>query len=169
MSALHSVHSSTTYRDAEHAVDWLSDHEFPVERVSIVGTGLRYVERVSGRMTTGRATLLGTGYGALVGLLWGLLFAALFTFDSGSFWSLLGFSILVGGVGGAIIGALSHSSRGGSATSPPRRRPAPTTTRSRSRTTTPPGRSASSRPCPPTELLTPGGGRPVPRPPPLSG
>jgi hypothetical protein len=113
MSALHSVHSSTTYRDAEHAVDWLSDHEFPVERVSIVGTGLRYVERVSGRMTTGRATLLGTGYGALVGLLWGLLFAALFTFDSGSFWTLLGFSILVGGVGGAIIGALSHSSRGG--------------------------------------------------------
>ena len=113
MSALHSVHSSTTYRGAEHAVDWLSDHEFPVERVSIVGTGLRYVERVSGRMTTGRATLLGTGYGALVGLLWGLLFAALFTFDSGSFWSLLGFSILVGGAGGAIIGALSHSSRGG--------------------------------------------------------
>jgi hypothetical protein len=113
MSALHSVHSSTTYRDAEHAVDWLSDHEFPVERVSIVGTGLRYVERVSGRMTTGRATLLGTGYGALVGLLWGLLFAALFTFDSGSFWTLLGFSILVGGLGGAIIGALSHSSRGG--------------------------------------------------------
>jgi hypothetical protein len=113
MSALHSVHSSTTYRDAEHAVDWLSDHEFPVERVSIVGTGLRYVERVSGRMTTGRATLLGTGYGALVGLLWGLLFAALFTFDSGSFWTLLGFSILVGGLGGALIGALSHSSRGG--------------------------------------------------------
>jgi hypothetical protein len=113
MSALHSVHSSTTYRDAEHAVDWLSDHEFPVERVSIVGTGLRYVERVSGRMTTGRATLLGAGYGALVGLIWGLLFAALFTFDSGGFWSLLGFSILVGALGGALIGAISHSSRGG--------------------------------------------------------
>jgi heat induced stress protein YflT len=113
MSTRQSVLSSTTYEDAEHAVDWLSDHDFPVERVSIVGTGLRYIERVSGRMTTGRATLLGTGYGALVGLLWGLLFAALFTFDSGSFWTLLGFSILVGGVGGAIIGALSHSSRGG--------------------------------------------------------
>jgi hypothetical protein len=104
---------SPSYRDAEHAVDWLSDHEFPVERVSIVGTGLRYVERVSGRMTTGRATLLGAGYGALVGLIWGRLFAALFTFDSGSFWSLLGFSLLVGVVGGALIGAISHSSRGG--------------------------------------------------------
>jgi hypothetical protein len=108
-----SVHSSTTYKDAEHAVDWLSDHDFPVERVSIVGTGLRYIERISGRMTTGRATLVGTGYGAVVGLVWGLLFAALFTFDSGSFWSLLGFSILVGGVGGALIGAIGHSSRGG--------------------------------------------------------
>jgi hypothetical protein len=113
MSTQRSVLSSTTYRDAEDAVDWLSDHEFPVERVSIVGTGLRYIERISGRMTTGRATLLGTGYGALVGLLWGLLFAALFTFDSGSFWSLLGFSILVGAAGGALIGAISHSSGGG--------------------------------------------------------
>jgi hypothetical protein len=34
-----SVSSATNYRDAEHAVDWLSDHEFPVERVTIVGTG----------------------------------------------------------------------------------------------------------------------------------
>jgi hypothetical protein len=113
MSTRQSVLSSSTYKDAEHAVDWLSDHDFPVERVSIVGTGLRYIERVSGRMTTGRATLLGTGYGALVGLVWGLLFAALFTSDSGSFWSLLGFSVLVGVVGGALIGAISHSSRGG--------------------------------------------------------
>ena len=113
MSARQSVHSSTTYRDAEHAVDWLSDHDFPVERASIVGTGLRYVEQISGRMTTGRATLVGTGYGALVGLLWGLLFALLFTFDSGTFWSQLGFSVLVGAVAGALIGAISHVSRGG--------------------------------------------------------
>ena len=113
MSSLQSVHSSSTYRDAEHAVDWLSDHDFPVERVSIVGTGLRYVERISGRMTTGRATLVGAGYGALVGLIWGLLFGLLFTFDSGSFWSLLGFSLIVGGVGGALIGAISQASRGG--------------------------------------------------------
>src|SRR3954454_15350811 len=88
-----SVSSATTYKDAEHAVDWLSDHEFPVERVTIVGTGLRYVENVTGRMTTGRATLIGTGGGALLGLIWGLLFALLFTLDNGSFWGLLAFSI----------------------------------------------------------------------------
>jgi hypothetical protein len=109
-----SVSSATSYKDAEHAVDWLSDHEFPVERVTIVGTGLRYVESVSSRMTTGRAALVGTGQGALFGLFWGLLFALLFTFDSGSFWGLLAFSIVVGAVFGTVIGALSHLSTDGS-------------------------------------------------------
>ena len=109
-----SVSSATTYRDAEHAVDWLSDHEFPVERVTIVGTGLRYVENVSGRMTTGRATLVGACQGALFGLFWGLLFALLFTLDSGSFWGLLAFSIFVGAVFGALIGAISHYATEGS-------------------------------------------------------
>jgi hypothetical protein len=109
-----SVSSVTSYKDAEYAVDWLSDHEFPVERVTIVGTGLRYVENVSGRLTTGRAALLGTSGGALLGLVWGLLFALLFTLDSGSFWGLLAFSIVVGAVFGALIGALSHYSSGGS-------------------------------------------------------
>lgn len=109
-----SVSSATTYKDAEHAVDWLSDHEFPVERVTIVGTGLRYVENVSGRMTTGRAALLGTSGGALMGLAWGLLFALLFTLDSGSFWGLLAFSIVVGAAFGALVGAISQISTGGS-------------------------------------------------------
>src|SRR5262245_64669431 len=103
-----SIHSSSTYEDAEHAVDWLSDHEFPVERVSIVGTGLRYVERVSGRVTTGRAALLGLSYGTMLGLAWGLLFAVLFTFDSGSFWGLLAYSVVVGSLLGAAIGAVTH-------------------------------------------------------------
>jgi hypothetical protein len=107
------VSSVDNYKDAQHAVDWLSDHDFPVERVSIVGTGLRYVEQVSGRMTTGRATLLGTGYGALIGLFWGLLFGLLFTFDSGSFWGLLAFSIVVGAVFGALFGAIGHYASGG--------------------------------------------------------
>jgi hypothetical protein len=103
-----SIRSSSTYEDAEHAVDWLSDHEFPVERVSIVGTGLRYVERVTGRVTTGSAALTGTAEGAGLGLFWGLLFAVLFTFDNGSFWGLLAYSTAIGAVLGALFGALSH-------------------------------------------------------------
>ena len=65
------VTSVSRYEDAEHAVDWLSDHDFPVEHVSIIGTDLRFVEQVDGRQTTGRASLLGVGYGALFGLFWG--------------------------------------------------------------------------------------------------
>jgi len=108
-----SVSSVDSYKDAEHAVDWLSDHEFPVERISIVGTGLRYVEQVSGRLTTGRAALNGAGMGTLIGIIWGLLFGLLFTFDSGSFWGLLAFSIVVGAVFGALFGAIGHYASGG--------------------------------------------------------
>jgi hypothetical protein len=101
------VSSVRRYEDAEHAVDYLSDHDFPVDHVSIVGTGLRYVERVSGRMTTGRAALSGGGYGALLGVFWGILFGTLFTTDDATFWGLLAFSILVGVVFGGLVGAIS--------------------------------------------------------------
>ena len=107
--ARHAVTSVRSYEEAAHAVDYLSDHDFPVDRVSIVGTGLRYVEQVSGRMTTGKAALLGMGYGALLGLVWGLLFGALFTADDASFWGLMAFSILVGVVFGGIVGAISQA------------------------------------------------------------
>jgi hypothetical protein len=107
------VTSVSQYEDAEHAVDWLSDHDFPVERVSIVGTGLRYVERVSGRVTTGRAALIGVGYGALIGLLWGALFGALFTTDDASYWGEIAFSIFVGVLFGGLAGAISHFVRQG--------------------------------------------------------
>jgi hypothetical protein len=102
------VTSVRQYEDAEHAVDWLSDHDFPVEHASIVGTGLRYVEQVSGRVTTGRAALIGIGYGALVGLLFGALFGALFTTDDASYWGELAFSIFIGVLFGGLAGAISH-------------------------------------------------------------
>ena len=47
------------YDDAQRAVDFLSDHEFPVENCMIVGTDLKQVERVTGRLTTGRVALGG--------------------------------------------------------------------------------------------------------------
>jgi hypothetical protein len=111
--ARRAVSSVDSYKDAEHAVDWLSDHDFPVEHVSIVGTGLRYVEQVSGRITTGRAALIGTAYGALTGLFWSLLLTLLFTFDSGTFWGVLGFSVLIGAVFGALIGAVAQFMKAG--------------------------------------------------------
>jgi hypothetical protein len=107
------ITSTTSYEAAERAVDWLSDQGFPVEHVSIVGTGLRFVEQVSGRLTTGRATVVGIGQGASLGLAWGLLFSLFFTTTAGSFLGVLAFSIAVGVVFGALVGAVSHAATEG--------------------------------------------------------
>jgi hypothetical protein len=63
------VASFTTYREAERAVDLLSDRGFPVERVAIVGRDLQLVEQVTGRMGYGQAALRAALQGAVLGLL----------------------------------------------------------------------------------------------------
>lgn len=71
-----SVGTFPTYEDAERAVDRLSDDRFPVERVTIVGRGLRFVERVTGRRgygeTAGQTAISGALLGALFGWFLGL-------------------------------------------------------------------------------------------------
>ena len=99
----------TSYEEAERAVDRLSDQHFPVEHVTIVGTGLRYIEQVQGRVTTGRTTLLGAAGGIVLGLFWGLLFGAFFTIDSADFFGVLLYGMVVGVVFGALIGLISHT------------------------------------------------------------
>ncbi|PJJ56691.1 hypothetical protein CLV56_0902 [Mumia flava] len=61
------------YREAQRAVDYLSDERFPVENCLIVGTDLKQIERVTGRMTTGKAAGYGAASGAWFGLLLGLI------------------------------------------------------------------------------------------------
>jgi hypothetical protein len=95
-----------TYEQAQHLVDRLSDAGFPVERVRIVGTGIRTVEQVTGRMTKGRAAAGGAGGGAWFGLLVGLLLSV-FTIGPGWLLVLVG-STLVGAVWGAFFGFVAH-------------------------------------------------------------
>ena len=73
------IASYTDYRDAERAVDRLSDQGFAVERSAIIGTGLRSVEQVTGRVTVGRAALTWAGEGMLIGALFALLFGIFFS------------------------------------------------------------------------------------------
>ena len=101
----------STYREAERAVDWLSDEGFPVERVAIIGTGLRLVEQVAGRTTTGRAAGIGALQGVLIGVLFALFFGIFFT-GPGFGWLLL-YAILAGALFGALFGAISQASQGG--------------------------------------------------------
>ncbi|GAA0559665.1 hypothetical protein GCM10010172_48450 [Paractinoplanes ferrugineus] len=98
------------YAMAQQAVDHLSDNKFPVERTAIIGTDLRLVENVLGRLTTGRAALAGAASGAWFGLFVGVLFG-LFS-DSGWVGVIL-VCLLIGGAWGAIFGAIAHAATGG--------------------------------------------------------
>jgi hypothetical protein len=69
------VGSFATYAEAQQAVDYLADHEFPVEDVTIVGVDLMLVERVIGRLTWGRVLASGAASGVWMGLFVGALLA----------------------------------------------------------------------------------------------
>ena len=95
------------YASAQRAVDRLSDDDFPVEKLDIVGSGVRLVERVTGRLTKGRAA----GAGALSGLWAGLLFGILLgLFTSGhSFLLVAATGAALGAGWGAVFGYAAHA------------------------------------------------------------
>jgi hypothetical protein len=103
-----------SYREAERAVDFLSDQGFPVDRVAIVGRDLRYVEEVTGRVGYPQAALRGAGQGALIGLLLGWLFG-LFSWVTPvvTVLTLAAYGLVVGAIIGALIGLLMHALSGG--------------------------------------------------------
>jgi hypothetical protein len=99
------------YAPAQRAVDYLSDNKFPVERTAIVGTNLRLVEDVLGRMTTGRAALAGAGSGAWFGLLIGLLIGI---FSAVNWLGVIVTAVVIGAFWGAVFGAVAHAMTRGS-------------------------------------------------------
>lgn len=94
------------YAGAQRAVDHLSDEGFPVQHCMIVGTDLKQVERITGRLTTGRVAAGGAMSGLWLGLFVGLvisLFAeaealstilstAAFGLAFGVIWALIGYA-----------------------------------------------------------------------------
>lgn len=113
-SARQTIASYSTYQEAQAAVDQLSDAKFPVERVSIVGTGLRFEEQVTGRFSYGRAAVNGAATGAVIGVLFGWLFGAFNWMDPVSTALALALQgLIVGAVIGALIGLLAHAMTGG--------------------------------------------------------
>lgn len=64
-----------TYDEAQKAVDYLSDKHFPVENLLIVGTDLKQLERVTGRLTRSKVAAGGAVSGAWLGAFVGLIFA----------------------------------------------------------------------------------------------
>jgi hypothetical protein len=101
-----------TYAEAQRAVDFLSDSHFPVEKTSIIGSDLRMVENVIGRLTRGRAALAGAGSGAWFGLLFGLLIS-LFANGTGNTFAVVLECLLIGLAFGAVFGFVAHAATGG--------------------------------------------------------
>jgi hypothetical protein len=95
------------YESAQRAVDRLSDDGFPVEKLDIVGSGLRLVERVTGRLTRGRAAAAGALSGLWVGLLFGVLLG-LFT-PRAALLAVAATGAALGVAWGAIFGYVAHA------------------------------------------------------------
>jgi hypothetical protein len=104
--AWNTVASYTTYDEAQAAVDRLSDERFPVENID-----LRLVEKVTGRLTKGRAAAAGAASGAWFGLFIGLL-VGLFTRGPTWLGLILG-GLLIGAAWGAVFGYFSHAATRG--------------------------------------------------------
>jgi hypothetical protein len=106
------VGTYNTYEAAQRAVDYLSDNHFPVENVTIVGNDLRMVERVTGRLTQGRAATTGAAGGAWWGLFIGAMLT-LFASENTNWVLLILLTVLIGAVFGAVMGMIGYSMTGG--------------------------------------------------------
>jgi len=106
------IGSYDTYAEAQRAVDFLSDKQFPVQHVSIVGSDLRMVENVLGRLTRGRAAMAGAASGAWFGLFVGVLLS-LFAEEGTNAIVLILSAVVYGAVFGAIFGFAGHALTGG--------------------------------------------------------
>ncbi len=105
------VGSYGNYAGAQRAVDYLSDQKFPVQYVTIVGSGLKLVETVTGRLDWGRAALAGAVGGFWFGLLIGL-FVAIFSTGTSTL-ALVLYGALWGVIAGAIFGLITYAFTGG--------------------------------------------------------
>ncbi len=95
-----------TYEQARAAVDYLADADFPVERLDIVGSDVRMVERVTGKLTPWGTAAAGAASGAWFGLFMGLLIGM---FTPGPVWlGLIAGGLVIGAIWGAIFGGVGY-------------------------------------------------------------
>jgi hypothetical protein len=99
--------SYDTYPEAQQAVDRLAHADLDLSKLSIVGSDLKTVERVTGRLSYGRVAGAGAASGAWFGLFLGLL---LTFFAASSNVLLYAFAAIVIGAGfGILFGIVSYA------------------------------------------------------------
>lgn len=111
-SARVNVATYATYPEAQRAVDYLSDQHFQVERMAIVGEGLRTIEQVTGRLDWGRAASMGFGQGLFIGLFIGLLFGLL-GLGGGNLLYAVAYGMVMGAITGLVWGLVGYAMTGG--------------------------------------------------------
>jgi hypothetical protein len=99
------------YAQAQRTVDYLADQDFPIQNLAIVGTELKTIERVTGRLTRAKVAAAGALSGLWIGLFVGIAFA-IFSSQNGLgflittpllgalfmlFWSQLGYAAATAG------------------------------------------------------------------------
>ncbi|GAA4029174.1 hypothetical protein GCM10023063_08810 [Arthrobacter methylotrophus] len=104
------VGSYTSYLDAQKAVDYLADQQFPVQHVSIVGNDLKMVERVTGRLSYPRVAFSG----ALSGMWFGLFVGVMLSFftPAGGPFSIVT-SVLMGAAFFMLFGIVTYAAQRG--------------------------------------------------------
>ena len=98
------------YAAAQKTVDYLSDNKFPVEQLMIVGTDLKRIERITGRLTTGRVAAGGALSGLWLGLFIGLLFTI---FSNEAFFVTVISTMLFGALFGVIWALVGYAATRG--------------------------------------------------------
>jgi hypothetical protein len=96
------------YAAAQKAVDHLADQKFPVEQLMIVGTDLKRIERITGRLTTARVALGGILSGVWLGLFVGLLLSLFAEADSSTLAIILS-TVLFGALFGMIFALVGYA------------------------------------------------------------
>ena len=95
-----------TYPAAQEVVDKLAKADFELAHIAIVGNDLHTVERVTGKMTYGRAAGTGAASGAWLGLFGGIL---LFLLNSSPNIELAIAAVVIGAGFGMLFGIGAHA------------------------------------------------------------
>jgi hypothetical protein len=96
------------YAAAQKTVDFLSDNKFPVEQLMIVGTDLKQIERITGRLTMSRVAVSGVLSGVWFGLFIGLVLS-LFAGEDDSTLAIILSTVLIGALFGTTFALVGYA------------------------------------------------------------
>ena len=99
------IGSYPTYAEAQKAVDYLSDQQFPVQQVTIVGVDLMQVERVTGRLSWPKVL----GGGVITGAWLGMFIGLVLSFFAPDPWGALLTGLMAGVIFGLITSAIPYT------------------------------------------------------------